>query len=108
MSEPVLRAPSERILELESELKTIRAEEKEVNSRLAFIREKARLKAAEIAEAKFGVAVGSIVKCKGKEFRVCNVKGDCYGKPWVHGYQRLKGGAWGSQPRALYTDWELT
>lgn len=64
---------------------------------------------AKIAEIRYGVKVGSIIRDrKGKEHRVIRVDGRwASGRPWLEGNPRKKDGSFGVAVRHIYGDWQL-
>lgn len=91
--------------ELEQQIDAMREAMSELETRIEAER-------VRIATETFGVRVGSIVRYKGRDFKVQEVE-PCFlgdpskSKPWVTGNPRKKDGSFGSQSRHLYSDWEL-
>lgn len=60
-----------------------------------------------LVEELYGVKVGSIVSCKGTEYRVTSIDAHWQDKPWLKGNPRKKGGAFSAAERILFGDWTL-
>ena len=58
------------------------------------------------AKDKYGVEIGGIVSCRGKEYRVVEID-TSWGRPWLTGNPRLKDGTFGKANRNLFSDWEV-
>lgn len=88
---------SEEIIMLEAAVKEAEA-----------VLSKARADLLSARSKEAGIWIGALVKGRGgKEYRVGVVRASWSGKPWVDGYQRLKGGSFGSALRRLYENWEI-
>ena len=59
---------------------------------------------------KYNLMEGSIVRFKGKEYRVSTIEvrsGFDLDKPWVKGNPKNSNGEWGIGERNLYNEWEV-
>ena len=75
----------------------------------------------QMIQEKLGVAVGTVVLYKGREFKVTSVNSKFGGgteheitsdipsfhKPWLNGVPRKKDGTWSAREQCLYSDWKL-
>ena len=98
MIDPTLRALLDRRNELKNEL---------INSGIEI-----RNRKLQLIEEFFGVKLGSIVKYRGKEFKVVSIKVSTWNGrpdriPWLVGVGRKKDGEFGVVQRNLFVGWEL-
>jgi len=90
-------------------LKELEQQEKDLLAKLNAVRESITEEKTRLAEHKFGVRVGSIVKDrKGIEHKVTQVDTRYYdGSPWLVGNPKKKDGTFGIAQRNLYSCWTL-
>lgn len=86
--------PMDRKAELE-------ARRDELNAELSSIKTELR----QIAEAACPAKIGSIVRCRGKEYLVVGIDDPEWG--WLFANPRLADGSWGKARRRIHGDYEI-
>lgn len=68
----------------------------------------------KLVKEKFCIEVGDVVTCRGKRFRITQIRipqdydlASLNYKPWVYGNPQNKDGRYGKGEKCLYGDWEI-
>ena len=89
-------------------LEELEQQERELCEKLAIVRKAMKTEKLLIAEHRFGVRIGSIVKDrKGVEHRVTGIHPSNFSKPWLEGNPKKKDGSFGVAVRHLYSNWDM-
>jgi len=81
--------------------------EKELSTRLAYIRHRIKEEQLKLAEQDYGVTIGSVVvDSAGKRYRVIDIDTRYKGLPRLAGNPERKDGTFGTAVRHLHKEWE--
>ena len=92
---------------LEEELVELKSAQAKVQESLSVLKRRKKAVKLLIIAKYYNLTEGSIVVCKGCDYKVASVDPFRKGKPWVKGVKKLKGGEWGTRAYHLYTDWVI-
>lgn len=88
-------------------LKKLEEERRVLKSKLYEINQKIEAEKIRLAEEKYGLCIGCVVKSHdGKEYKVTEIT-TSWDKPWVVGNPRKKDGTFGIAKRNVYGSWEV-
>ena len=82
------------------------SKEKRLRKELCDVVEEIRTEKLRLAEEKYGVQIGSVVKWNDNDFRVTEID-PTWDPPWLKGNPQKKDGTFGKSVRHIYGDWEV-
>ena len=94
-------------MRLEEELEAALSAQTEVAKSLSGLRKRVKAVKLLIIARDYNLTEGSIVVCKGCDYKITDVDPSWEGKPWVKGVKKLKGGEWGTRAYHLFSKWEV-